>query len=100
VLSLRIAPKVEIWRDAKLQGNDVFFAQLEGPAALVAVMSPRFLESTWCRDEVAVFCRRAEVSMGLMLGNKARVLKVTKLPVRHQDSLPVMQQTLRAQTLH
>ena len=79
---------------------DEIFAQLEGPVALVAIMSPRFLESTWCRDEVAVFCRRAEVSMGLMLGNKARVLKVTKLPVRHQDSLPVMQQTLRAQTLH
>ena len=99
VLSMRIARKVEIWRDAKLQGNDVFsdeiFAQLDGTAAMVAIVSPRYLESTWCRDEVAEFCRRAEASMGLMLGNKARVLKVTKLPVRRQDPLPlVMQQTL------
>jgi len=99
VLSMRIARKVDIWRDAKLQGNDVFsdeiFAQLQNTAAMVAIVSPRYVESTWCRDEVTEFCRRAEASVGLVLGNKARVLKVTKLPVRRHDPLPaVMQQTL------
>lgn len=99
VLSMRLGRQPRIWRDRKLSGNDVFsdeiFSQLDAAATLVAVVSPRYVESEWCRDEVVRFCARAEESMGLVLGNKARVLKVTKLPVRNQTPLPpVMQETL------
>ena len=48
-----------IWRDPKLQGND-FFAdtlveRLPEVAALVAVLSPRYANSDWCRREMSTF---------------------------------------------
>lgn len=84
--------ELEVWRDPKLTGNDDFsaeiFAQLRKVRVLVSVLSPRYLNSGWCRDELEAFYRAAEETGGIVAaGNKARVFKVVKMPVP-QDKLP------------
>lgn len=74
-----------IWRDRKLQGNDVFaetlVARLSKSAILVAVISPRYVKSDWCRKELGEFCRSADAYGGLVVGDKSRVIKVVKFHV-------------------
>jgi len=80
-----------IWRDPKLQGNDYFadtiLERLPQIAALVSIVSPRYVQSEWCNRELKEFCRAAERSGGLRVADKARVFKVVKTPVQ-QDRLP------------
>ena len=80
--------KPKIWRDLKLQGND-FFAdtiveRLPRIAALVSVLSPRYVQSEWCNRELSEFCRAAEQSGGVRIGDKARIFKVVKTPVKSE----------------
>ncbi len=76
----------KIWRDLKLQGNDIFadtiMERLPRIAALVSVLSPRYVQSEWCNRELNEFCRAAERSGGVHIGDKARIFKVVKTPVR------------------
>ena len=92
LLSMRMGGKARIWRDNKLQGNDVFadeiVEQFSETAVLVSVLTPRYLNSDWCTREVAEFCKRAEKSGGMVVENKARVFKVLKAPVDTQEPLP------------
>lgn len=78
-----------IWRDAKLQGNDVFsdvlLDSLPEAALLVAVVSPRYTTSEWCVKEVQEFFRAAEGMGGVRVGNKLRVFKVVKTPVPREQ---------------
>jgi hypothetical protein len=84
--------KAQIWRDEKLQGNDVFadeiVDQIGRTAVLVSVLTPRYLTSDSCTREVREFCARAEQNGGVVVDNKARVFKVLKTPVDTQESLP------------
>lgn len=72
-----------IWRDRKLQGNDVFaetlVARLSKAAIMVAVISPRYVRSDWCLKELGEFCRSA--GDGLVIEDKSRVFKVVKFHV-------------------
>jgi hypothetical protein len=76
----------KIWRDLKLQGNDIFadtiVERLPRIAALVSVVSPRYVQSEWCNRELTEFCRAAERSGGVRIGDKARIFKVVKTPVK------------------
>ncbi len=99
ILSMRLGRKAEIWRDERLQGNDVFaqeiISQFPETAALVAVVSPRYVQSEWCLREARSFCETAAKSGGLVVDNKSRVFKVITLPVESQDALPApMRETL------
>jgi hypothetical protein len=99
MLSMRIGRKAEIWRDAKLAGNDIFsdeiLAQFPRTAVLVSVLSPRYVESDWCTREVRAFCEAAERSSALLVENKSRIIKVIKTPIDSEDPLPpVMKQVL------
>ncbi len=99
ILSMRLGRKAEIWRDAKLQGNDVFaqeiLSQFPDTAALVAVVSPRYVQSEWCLREARSFCESAQHSGGLLVDNKSRIFKVIALPVDSQEPLPApMRDTL------
>ena len=90
--------KPRIWRDLKLQGNDVFgdeiVDQFPKVAFLISVLSPRYLKSDWCRKEVTAFWKAAEQSGGTRLGNKSRVFKVVKTPVPIEEHPPEIQDTL------
>jgi len=74
-----------IWRDQKLQGNDVFaevlVERLRRVAALVSVVSPRYVRSEWGRKELAEFWKAAESQKAACGCNKARIFKVLKTPV-------------------
>jgi hypothetical protein len=51
---------------------------------LLAVMSPAYLDSQWCKKEMDLFLNAAEKSnIGLRIDNKSRVFKVIKTHVLH-----------------
>src|SRR5581483_1846846 len=87
-----------IWRDPKLQGNDVFAEtlteRLQRVAALVSVVSPRYVKSDWARRELAEFCKAAELQGGLRVEDKARIFKVLKTPVPLASYPPELQPIL------
>ncbi len=75
-----------IWRDPKLQGNDIFDKQIVDQFANVAIMisilTPRYIKSEWCLRELNEFYRACEQNVGFTINNKARVFKIIKTPVR------------------
>lgn len=77
-----LGDKPKIWRDQKLQGNDIFgetlVEQFSNAAVLVSVMTPRYVNSTWCLKELNEFIKSAEQNRGFVIGDKARVFKVLK----------------------
>ena len=93
---MRMGGEAQIWRDEKLQGNDIFadeiVDQFAQTAVLVSVLTPRYLSSQWCTKEVAEFCKSAEQTGGVIVDNKARIFKVVKTPVDTQKSLPAVMQ--------
>lgn len=92
MLNMRLGHKAEIWRDSKLNGNDIFadeiVQQFPKTELLVSVLTPRYAESEWCTREVKEFCKAAEATGGLVVDNKSRILKVIKLPVDDEGPLP------------
>jgi hypothetical protein len=92
LLEIRVAQLLgqtpKIWRDPKLQGND-FFAdtildRLPRIAALLSVVSPRYVQSEWCNRELKEFYRAAQQSGGVRVADKARIFKVVKTPVQRE----------------
>ena len=75
----------QIWRDPKLAGNDVLaqtlLERIRRVAALVSVISPRYVKSEWTRKELSEFYHAAEEHGGVKVRNKARIFKVLKTPV-------------------
>ena len=100
VLETRLGRPPEIWRDQRLQGNDIFtpeiMQQLPESALLLAVLSQGYVESQWCRDEAHAFCEAAAANGGLSLGNKARVFTVVKSPPDSLDALDALPPAFRA----
>ena len=92
MLRMRMGKDVEVWRDEKLQGNDIFgdeiVQQFSTTALFVSVLTPRYIESEWCTREIREFCQKAKTSGGLVVDNKTRVFKVIKMPVDSQEPLP------------
>jgi hypothetical protein len=87
-----------IWRDPKLQGNDVFaetlLDRLRHVAVLVSILSPCYVKSEWTRRELVEFWKAAEAQGGVRLHDKARVFKVLKTPVRRDMHPPELQPLL------
>jgi hypothetical protein len=81
---------VRVWRDPKLQGNDLFgdqiVDQLPRVGVLVLVLSPRYVQSEWCLRELRAFCQAAEGNGGLQRGDRSRLFKVVKTPVALERS--------------
>jgi TIR domain len=92
ILSMRMGREVKIWRDEKLQGNDVFSDEIvtrfKQSAVFVSIVTSRYLNSDWCTREAREFCQSAQQTGGLVIGNKSRVFKVIKTPIDTQESLP------------
>jgi len=92
MLSMRMGGQARIWRDNKLQGNDVFsdeiVAQFPHTAVLVSILTPRYLNSEWCTKEVHEFCQIAQQNGGVVIENKSRIFKVIKTPFDTEEPLP------------
>ena len=87
-----------IWRDPKLQGNDIFSDALEdrlrSAALLVAVLSPRYLKSDWCRRELELFVEASAQRGGLRVGDRLRLFKVLKAPIPLEQQPPALRDVL------
>lgn len=92
LLNMRLGHPARIWRDDKLQGNDVFSDEITDKfgetAVLLSILTPRYLKSEWCTREISEFCIAAEEGGGVVLENKARIFKVLKTPVETEETLP------------
>jgi hypothetical protein len=87
-----------IWRDPKLQGNDVFadrlVERLPTVAILVSIITPRYLKSDWCLRELREFIKAAAHTGGVRIGHKARVFKIVKTPVPLDQQVEELQHML------
>lgn len=101
-LSVRLAQllgeEARIWRDLKLQGNDVFadtlVQHIAKAAILVSIISPRYVKSEWCLRELNEFCRLADANTGLQIGDKLRIFKVVKTHIPHEQHPDVLRGSL------
>ena len=88
-----LGKKPKIWRDLKLQGNGRFgpeiIDQLKNAALLVSIISPRYLESDWCQQEINAFLEIAKQTQVNGSAEK-RVFKVVKYPCSSDQSLPTV----------
>lgn len=84
-VSQLLGKEPRIWRDPKLRGNDFLedgiFTRLFEVSILIAVITPRYLNSEWCLRELHEFLRLAETKSGLLTGEGTRFFKVVKTPV-------------------
>ncbi|HXT62118.1 MAG TPA: toll/interleukin-1 receptor domain-containing protein [Pyrinomonadaceae bacterium] len=84
-LQVHLGAKPSIWRDPRLQGNEIFadalVEQVPKVAILISILSPSYLNSEWCRREMQMFSRIATDTGGVRLGNKARIFKIEKINV-------------------
>jgi hypothetical protein len=98
-LTQLLGQKPRIWRDPKIKGNDYFddeiMTALEATAVLISILSPRYIKSKWCLQEVKEFANHAKDTFGgLKVGNKSRLTKVMKTPVARDKHPPFMQRLL------
>jgi hypothetical protein len=88
----------QIWRDPKLQGNDLFadalVDRLRRVAALVPVISPRYVKSEWTRKELSEFWQAAQKQGGIRINDKVRIFKVLKTPIPLDMHPPELQALL------
>lgn len=92
-LSLRLEQltgrEPSVWRDTRLQGNEYFAGSIgdgiSSTALLLSVISPRYVNSDWCRGELREFCRRASAAGSAGAGNLSRVFKVVKTHVEEAE---------------
>jgi hypothetical protein len=79
-----------IWRDISLAGNEYLWDKLKNEiskaAVLVSVVSPRYLLSKSCLDELKAFCEVAEERGDLRVDDdKGRVFKVLPMPIPDEN---------------
>jgi hypothetical protein len=97
-LAQLLGEDTRIWRDLKLQGNDIFAdtlaASIAKAAILVSIISPRYVKSEWCLRELNEFAKRAEMNAGLRIGDKLRIFKVVKTHIPFAQHPPILQGAL------
>jgi len=74
-----------IWRDDRRLGREMDFSdeiqkEVASTAVVIAVVSPSYLASAYCRLERQAFFAAAQSHGGLKVGNSFRIFKVVKTP--------------------
>jgi hypothetical protein len=89
LLGQYLGSEARIWRDNMLRGDDIIrdtiSLQLPRIAVMVSILSPRYIKSEWCLWEVKEFCEKARQTGGFRIGNKSRIYKVVKTPIRNGE---------------
>src|SRR5713101_961703 len=89
---------VKIWRDPRLSGTSVFSGEiaerLQKTAVLLAIVSPGYLASDWCKRERETFVESCRDNGGLDVGNSRRIISALKLPVAREDFPDVLKLAL------
>lgn len=75
----------KIWRDVLLEGTsqlkETIIIRLSKTVFLVCVLSPSYVNSAWCRDELNCFYEWASKNIGIKINNRSRIFKVVKTPI-------------------
>ncbi|MBE7170256.1 MAG: TIR domain-containing protein [Williamsia sp.] len=93
-LEQTIGHELNIWRDERLSGNEVFApeiaAQFPKMKIMVSIITPRYVNSDWCKRELDEFYKAAARNGGVSIDNKSRIFKVVKTPIDKDviESLP------------
>jgi hypothetical protein len=86
LLSQKIGEKAHVWRDTRMQRSAIFdeeiFNELVQSLTLVSVVTPRYIKSDYCLEELKKFCE-----IKAPIGSKSRVFKVVKTLVEF-DEMP------------
>lgn len=85
-LSQLMGGEKKVWMDKhNLSGNEplnTILENLQKTALLISVLSPSYIESNWCMDELNHFCKEASKTGGLQIdGSKHRLFKVIKISI-------------------
>jgi hypothetical protein len=98
IVERRSGREVTIWRDQMMGGNralkETIFAQFPKTEMLLSILSPCYLESSWCLDEVKEFCERCGK---VKVGDTLRIITVKKLPIELGSLPPPINETLGCQ---
>jgi hypothetical protein len=74
---------------AVMSGNHVLSPKIRSEIAeakvLVSIISPGYLQSEWCNEELSQFAAAAALAGGVSTGTTSRIIKVLKLPVEPQQ---------------
>ncbi len=84
-LEQTIGYDINVWRDERLTGNEEFATgidtELIALKVLVSIITPRYLDSPWCKRELVSFYESAARNGGVTVGSKSRIFKIVKTPV-------------------
>ena len=98
VLGEELGYEPSVWRDPRLPGNvyfaDVLEERIRKTAVMISVLSPGYVQSDWCVGELREFCRLADQTGGLLVGNRMRLFKVVKTHVERGEHPPELQKQL------
>jgi len=85
-LAMLLGSELKIWWDQREQANQYLVGMIgervSNTLLMVSIVTPRYVNSDWCRAEVREFCERADQTGGIVIGNQPRVFKVIKTPVQ------------------
>ncbi|HEX8775647.1 MAG TPA: toll/interleukin-1 receptor domain-containing protein [Pyrinomonadaceae bacterium] len=88
----------KIWRDVRLSGSSYFAGvlheRIKNTAVLISILSPGYIQSAWCMGELREFCRLAEETGGLVVGERLRIFKVVKTHIERDQHPPEFQKQL------
>ncbi len=97
-LAQLMGERPNIWRDQKLQGNDIFgdeiVTQFPKTAVMISILSPRYIKSEWCTKELREFTTAATSGIGTRIGNKSRIFKLIKTAVPYDAHPPEIAESL------
>src|SRR5262245_55052050 len=98
VLGEALGYEPKIWRDPRLPGNayfaDVLEERIKNTAIVISILSPGYLQSDWCLGELREFCRLADRTGSLRVGDRLRVFKVVKTHIERERHPPEFQKQL------
>ena len=82
-----------LWRDLKLQGNDMYDRKIaravDASAVFIAITSPAYVDSAYCIQELDQFVGKATDSKyGLTVDDTARLFRVGYGPLRADQTTP------------
>jgi hypothetical protein len=87
-LAMLLGAEPGIWWDQREQKNQYLIGMIgervSNTLLLISIVTPRYINSEWCRAEIGEFCRRADQTGGIVIGNQPRIFKVIKTPVQSE----------------
>jgi hypothetical protein len=84
-LTQLVGEKPRIYYDILMRGDqpltETIVIKLSRTASLLPILSPSYVKSRWCKDELNEFYKWAANNGGIKINNRSRIFKVIKTPI-------------------